>query len=145
MTDTIATEIDIAAPVATVWDALTDYAAYADWNPYLVRIEGEAVAGSSITVHSRPVTDGDVMVAPVDVVSVAPYIMRWEGGYPDRNQFKGDHWFVLEAAPGGTRLKHFEHFSGSRAADILGAYRSIIAANFVRFNTALKARAESQS
>jgi hypothetical protein len=145
MSETIETEILIAAPVDAVWAALTDYGGYPDWNPYIVRIDGAPVAGSAITVHSRPMPGGDVMAAPVDVVAVAPWTMRWEGGLPDRAQFKGDHWFVLETTPEGTRLRHFEHFTGSRAVEILAAYRAVITANFERFNTALKARAESLS
>jgi uncharacterized protein YndB with AHSA1/START domain len=39
---TIETEILINADIEHVWAVLTDYAAYADWNPYLVRVDGEA-------------------------------------------------------------------------------------------------------
>lgn len=145
MTETIETEIEIAAAPEVVWKALTDYAGYGEWNPYLIRIEGELLAGSTIIVHSKPAPDRDVMVQPVDVVFLeAPRAMRWEGGMPDREQFKGDHWWVLEVLDeGSTRLRHFEHFSGALAPQILTAYGEAIRANFIRFNEALKAHVES--
>jgi hypothetical protein len=123
---------------------LTDLAAYEGWNPYLVRVEGEPRAGSQIAVHARPAPDGDVVVQMVDVISAEPYAMRWEGGLPDRTVFKGDHWWVLEPLDAGTRLRHFEHFSGSAAAKLLAAHRASIAANFERFNAALKRVAEAR-
>lgn len=139
----IETSIVIAAPIDCVWSVLTALDRYADWNPYLVRIEGNAVAGTTITVHSVTVPGGDLIVAPVSVVSVEPYVMRWEGGLPDRGQFKGDHWFVLNEEKGNTRFDHFEHFSGALEAAILAAHGETIRTNFLRFNDALKAHTES--
>jgi hypothetical protein len=138
----IETSIVIESAVDTVWSVLIDYAAYGEWNPYVIQIEGSAEAGSLITVHSVPVAGADPMVAPVSVVSVAPYTMRWEGGLPDRTLFKGDHWFVLARDGDMTRLDHYEDFSGTLASGILNAHGEVIRGNFVRFNEALKARAE---
>ncbi len=139
---TIETEARIAATRERVWAVLTDYAGYARWNPYLVAVEGEARGGALLTVTSVPAPGAPAMTAPVDVVSVEPFTMRWEGGMPDRARFRGDHWWVLEAEGDATRLRHFEHFTGSEAAAILGAYGDRIRANFNIFNAALKAAAE---
>jgi Polyketide cyclase / dehydrase and lipid transport len=37
----IHTEIEINAPGESVWRALTDFAAYPEWNPFIRRVEGE--------------------------------------------------------------------------------------------------------
>lgn len=136
--------IDIAAPARRVWEVLTGFPAYSEWNPYLVRIEGEARAGAEIMVTSRPGGDGPEMTQPILVVSVDPlHAMRWEGGLPDRSQFLGDHWFELQpTADGATRLHHYEHFSGALADAIIGQHGDRIRTSFELFNTALKARAE---
>jgi hypothetical protein len=87
------------------------------------------------------------MVQAVDVLSVdRPSTMRWEGGLPDRAQFKGDHWWVLEVeSPSLTRVRHFEHFSGTLAGPILASHGGTIRANFDRFNRALKVHVESRA
>ena len=36
MTNHIHTQIDIGAPIGTVWDVLTDLAAYREWNPFVL-------------------------------------------------------------------------------------------------------------
>jgi hypothetical protein len=139
---TLDTTIDILAPIDVVWSILIDFPAYEMWNPYILKIEGEAVGGAVISVYSLAKADGDVQKAPVQVVAIAPYTMQWEGGLPDREKFKGDHWFVLEACDGGTCLQHFEHFSGEYAQTILDRHGALIRENFNIFNRALKAHAE---
>lgn len=138
----IETEALIAAPPERVWALLTGFAGYARWNPYIVRVEGAAVAGSDIIVHSVPIEGRPPMVAAVRVVSADYPAMRWDGGLPDRARFRGDHWWVLDAADDGARLRHFEHFTGTDAPAILAAHGERIRANFHIFNAALKAEAE---
>lgn len=141
----IETGIDIAAPVERVWAILTGFDAYADWNPYLVRIDGKPVPGTDVIVTSRPGGHGAEMTQAVKVVAVdPPRSMRWEGGLPDRSQFLGDHAFELQAlSEGATRVRHYEHFSGTLADRILDRHGPLIEASFDLFNRALKARAEA--
>ncbi len=140
---TIATAIDIAASPERVWSVLTDLASYAAWNPYLVRIEGDAVPGTTITVHAVARPGDDPMTQPVEIISVMFPEMAWEGGMADRSLWKGDHRFRVSADGDGTRFDHFEHFSGSQAPRILDAYADIIRQNFIIFNAALKSRCEA--
>lgn len=46
MTDRIEKQIEIAAPVARVWRALTDYKEFGEW--FLVKLDGPIVAGEPI-------------------------------------------------------------------------------------------------
>jgi hypothetical protein len=141
----IATSIDIAAPIEQVWALLTGFDDYARWNRYIVRIDGAAVTGSTITVHAIMQSGAAPMAQPVDVIAVVPYAMHWRGGLPDRSRFCGNHHFQLEALPTGCRFNHFEDFSGAQAAAILAAHSETIAANFAQFNQSLKQMAESAS
>lgn len=145
MSLTIATSIAIAAPLDDVWAILTDFGGFARWNPYLIKVEGRAEAGATIIVHLVVQPGAEAMVAPVGVIAVERPVMRWEGGTPDRSQFKGDHWFVLSEADGVTIFDHYEHFSGRLAEGIIGAHRDAIDANFVIFNEALKTEAEKRA
>ena len=38
-------EIEIAASAQRVWDILTDFSSYPQWNPFIRRISGEAKIG----------------------------------------------------------------------------------------------------
>lgn len=142
---TVATEIRIERAIEHVWAVLTDYAGYAHWNPYLVRIEGEARAGAIIQVHALSGGATAPVVQRIEVVSVAPHAMRWQAGTTDRAELACDHWFELESlGPRDTLLKHYEHFSGSRLAEFGPQHEATIGANFLRFNEALKARCEGR-
>jgi hypothetical protein len=138
----IDTEIVVDCGLDAAWALLTDYAGYADWNPYMVKIVGTAATGSTlrVTLHSTgPLVD--TREVDINVLSVAPTSMRWEGVAGDRTLFHGDHWFVLqEVAPGKTRLHHYEHFTGSQCEAIMAQYGETIHTNFVRFNVAFRDR-----
>src|SRR4030081_3478060 len=42
------TQIEIDAPAARVWDALTDFAAYPAWNPFIVEWKGGVTTGATV-------------------------------------------------------------------------------------------------
>ena len=56
MSLTISTTVDIDAPKKLVWDVLTDFDAYPEWNPHM-KIEGTAQVGTRLTVHMGPMAD----------------------------------------------------------------------------------------
>ncbi len=140
----IETCIDVAAPIERVREVLADGAGYPDWNPYLVRIDGEIAAGGEIVAHGRG-ADGSEMAMPVEVRSMDSCSMCWEGGLPDRRLFRGDHRFELEVlGPGRTRLHHFENFTGSLVGQIVEAHADTIRANFERMNEGLRRYCEGR-
>ena len=139
----IETQVDIDAPVERVRETLLDAAGYTDWNPYLVQIDGSLEAGADIIAHGRS-EGGDTLTMPVHVVSVDEDSMRWEGGLPDRGQFKGDHRFEWEAqGPSRTRLHHTEVFTGGLVGDIIVPRIATIRSNFERMNEALRRNCEA--
>lgn len=139
------TSVDVAAPISVVWDVLADTASYRRWNPYLVRVDGEPVAGSVITVHAAIRGVGEVDY-PVDVVAVEPpHHMRWEGGFEDRDAFRGDHHWELTAVTGDrTHVRHWEVLSGSRRPEVVPDGDGV-RAHFQLFNEALRAEAERRA
>ena len=136
--DEIEHTVRIEAPMDVVWSTLTDLAAYGTWNPYLVRVDGAASAGTTATVTARP-TGSNEITYDVEVVEIdAPVRMVWEGGFDDRTQWRGVHTWELTADDGATILRQHETFWGSQAAAILDATRDAIAADFERSNLALR-------
>jgi uncharacterized protein YndB with AHSA1/START domain len=51
-------EIEIQASEERVWQLLTDFASFPQWNPFIRRASGEAKAGSRLEVYIQPTGAG---------------------------------------------------------------------------------------
>src|SRR5262249_38293578 len=75
---TISTSVEIDAPKQLVWDVLTDFSAYREWNPYM-EIEGTLRVGTKLTV-SMGAGGGRGMVFKPAVLAATPgEELRWLG------------------------------------------------------------------
>jgi hypothetical protein len=145
----IDTVVDIAAPIEVVWHALADLAAYGEWNPYVVRADGEATVGAMVQITAHPTGDAETTY-PITVLEVEPPSdgvarMVWEGGHADAVQFRTEHIWELTTTDDGTNVHHHEYFRGALAPSILAERGEAIRTDFIRFNEALRARAESSA
>ena len=52
----ISATIDIVAPPDAVWEVLTDYARYPEWNPFIVEMSGDK-RGLSVTLYGHSPTE----------------------------------------------------------------------------------------
>lgn len=50
----VSTEIIIKSDPQTVWNVLTDFKDYPNWNPYIIYIEGELKSGKKLNVTYLP-------------------------------------------------------------------------------------------
>lgn len=135
----IRTEIAIDAPPAKVWSVLTDTAAYAEWNPFIVDMQGEVAKGATLRNTMQPANGSQIVFKPT-VLEVKPQReLRWLGRLFVPRIFDGEHYFLLEETATGTRLVHGEKFRGVLLwAMSTDSFRG----DFERMNVALKARAE---
>lgn len=136
----VVTGIDIDAPPAVVWSVLADTAAYGEWNPFIVSLDGNLVEGATLVNTLQPAGGGEMTFRPV-VLTVEPEReLRWFGRFLLPRLADGEHYFLLEARGGGARLTHGERFHGVAFWFVDAAeFRS----DFEAMNTALKARAEA--
>jgi len=135
------TEIRIDAPPSRVWAVLTDTRAYGEWNPFIVSMTGEIVAGATLENTMR--SEGTDLVFTPTVLAARPDVeLRWLGRLFAPRIFDGEHSFVLKAdGRGGTHFIQHEHFRGVLLWMIdVEQFRK----NFEAMNAALKARAESR-
>lgn len=140
---TISSTIDIAASSQAVWDVLTDFAAYRDWNPFMDRIEGAPEVGTKLVVHMTPPGGRGMTFRPTVLTATAGQELRWLGKLGFGGLFDGEHSFVLTPnGDGSTRLAHAERFSGLLVALFKGTLNSSHA-GFEAFNAALKQRVEN--
>jgi hypothetical protein len=139
------TVIDIDASPNRVWEILTDFASYPDWNPFIVRAEGTPVVGSRLKVRLQPVGGRAATLAPTVLEATDGQRLRWLGRFGVPGILDADHDFVLEPqAGGGTRLRQREEFRGLLVPFFAGSLDRHTLPAFAAMNQALKQRAEQR-
>lgn len=145
-THRLSNEVVIDAPPERVWRVLTDTAAYPQWNPVIVRLQGDLVLGRSIEFENRSATGRVMVFRPTILKADAARELRWLGRLWLPRLFDGEHYFVLTpVGRGQTRLEHGENFSGALIPFTRNWLRGPVLDDFARLNMALKARAEAGS
>lgn len=140
----LVTTISIDAAPERVWEVLTDFERYSEWNPFM-RIIGRATEGARIAVELRPPEGRGAAFRPTVTAAEYGREFRWVGHLGVPGLFDGEHRFVLEpdADGGRTTLTHAETFRGVLSGLLFGTVGENAEAGFRRMNEALKARAES--
>lgn len=113
MKKAITTSIQIHAKPEKVWQILTDFVNYPNWNPFITSIQGEAVVGNNITVRIEPPNGKAMTFKPVILERIENKKLTWLGKLLFKGLFDGKHSFeLLDNADGTTTLLHAEEFSG---------------------------------
>ncbi len=138
----IRTEIEIAAPPTKVWNILTDFDNWKDWNP-IGEASGVASPGSKLNVTMR-YSDGKGRnkYSPVVTKLEEPKVFRWRGTMMAGFLFTNDKIFEIEEMGSGTRLTHIEAFSGILVFLFWGKMNESIPPMLNAMNEALKIKAE---
>lgn len=140
----IHTEVEIDAPASTVWQVLTDFEAYPEWNPFIRQINGTAATGDQLTVK---------MVAGKTAVTFSPTVLavqperelRWKGILLMPGIFDGEHAFVIEVlGENKVKMTQKELFNGL-LVPLSGSLLDDTEAGFRAMNQALKSRAEDMA
>jgi hypothetical protein len=89
-------EIEIEAPTRRVWQVLTDFAAYPEWNPFIRRVSGRAEVEERLVVRMQPSGSRGMTFRPT-VMKVEPNReLRWLGHLLVPGIFDGEHIFEIE-------------------------------------------------
>jgi len=141
----IETKITINATPAQVWATLTDFPAYPAWNPFIVKLKGEAAEGASLEAHLK-IGDKAPQVFKPRVLACRPQQeFRWLGKLFVRGLFDGEHYFKLrQLADGQTELAHGEQFTGLLSGLIFKMIGAATLQGFERMNEALREQVERQ-
>lgn len=143
MASRLHSETAIQASPQRVWDVLTDFAAYPEWNPFIPRITGSLETGSRLDVQLQPPGSRGVRMRPTVQAAEPPRELRWLGHLGIPGLFDGEHRFRIEAV--GTDWVRFvqeERFTGLLAPLVLRFVERGTRQGFEAMNQALKARAE---
>ena len=143
MNKEIKTEIIIHATREKIWQVLTDFEQYTQWNPFIVSIEGKPVKGTRLK-NTLQNGDKQFQFEPVVTVAEPGKSFAWLGSLLVKGIFDGHHSFELEDVGNGqVKLIHSEKFSGLLSGFILKKIGQDTRNNFVKMNTAIKKRAET--
>ncbi|MEN6476145.1 MAG: SRPBCC domain-containing protein [Syntrophaceae bacterium] len=140
------TSIEIHADAERVWQVLTDFAAYQEWNPMIRRANGEARLGARLKVHFQPEGRKRAQIFWPKLITVIPgRELRWLGWPRFPGIFDIDHYWIIN--PWGDCRTHLLHGTA-----ILGLFAPISGPllegptrrAFIDMNLAHKARAEQR-
>jgi hypothetical protein len=136
-------EVEIDATPDRVWEVLTDFAAYQDWNPFIVEAAGRAVPGARLELRMRLSGRRPTTLRPEVLEADPARRLRWLGRVLVPGVFDGEHTFTIEpAGQARARLTQHEEFRGLLAPLVLKLIAKPTLASFQQMNQALKARAE---
>lgn len=141
MATSIHTSIDIKASPTQVWEILTDFANYSEWNPFIKKIDGEIAVGNRFLAEI-----GNMKFKPIVLAFEKGKVFEWLGHLLiPKVIFDGQHKFELIANPDGTTtLHHSEKFTGILVPLMKKMLKNDTRAGFEAMNVALKKRAEEK-
>jgi hypothetical protein len=137
----IRTEVEIAASPRKVWEIVSDFAKYEEWNPFIRKVSGQAAVGAKLEIRITTPSGVNRTYEPT-VTKVEPEKeLRWMGKVP--GLLNGEHVFSIDQIDAGrTRLVHSEIFGGLLSSFFGSKTDRDIRAGLEQMNLALKKRAE---
>jgi hypothetical protein len=139
-------EVVIDAPSERVWNILTDFATFPEWNPFIRVASGRIVIGERLTITLQPSGGRRTTFRPTVLRSEPNKELRWLGRLGIPGLFDGQHIFELQSS--GNSSTHFvqrEQFSGIILPFLVGTLRNQTAHGFNEMNEALRKRAEERT
>ncbi len=139
----ITTEIEINAPPARVWEILTDFARYPQWNPFITNIEGRPIVGERLKVLIRPPGGKGMTFRPIVLAVQPPSELRWLGRLILPGIFDGEHRFQIEPLDAArSRFRQSEQFKGILVPILWRTMATSTRHGFEAMNAAVKTQAE---
>jgi hypothetical protein len=105
--------VDINSSSQQVWQILTDFNRYPEWNPFIKNIQGELKEGAKLKVQMQPPGSKLVTLNPV-ILKIKPLEeLRWKGQFGIPGLFSGEHIFNLKSIDDNKiQFAQSENFSG---------------------------------
>lgn len=113
MSKEIKTQIVIKAKPERVWNILTDFKEYPNWNPFIKSIVGDAILGKRIKARIEPPNANGMTFTPKVLVFEENKEFKWIGNFILPGLFDGEHKFeLLDTKDGYTTFIQSEKFNG---------------------------------
>jgi hypothetical protein len=136
-------QVDIQASPERVWEVLTDFAAYPEWNPFIIQASGAAAPGERLSVRMQPAGGRAMTFRPTVLEATPQHRLRWIGRVLFPGVFDGEHSFTIEPLDqGAVRLTQQEEFRGVLVPLLARSLDRRTLPAFEQMNQGLKRRAE---
>lgn len=136
-------EIEIQAPAERVWQLLTDFASFPQWNPFIRQASGNIRVGERLEVHIQPSGASGMRFRPTVLKAEPNRELRWLGHLLIPGFFDGEHIFTIEPlGEGRVRFTQREIFTGLLVPLFARGLDTDTRRGFEDMNQTLKARAE---
>lgn len=142
----ISTQIEIAAPVARVWQILADFNSYPEWNPFHRSVKGAQQPGSTLEITIQ-LPNGNAASSKTKLLIFNPSSeLRWQGRLLVPGLLDGEHYFRLtEYSSSLVTVMHGGQFSGLLAPLVFrDSLKRQTRETFESIDHALKQRAEAK-
>jgi hypothetical protein len=132
----------IEAPAFVVWQVLTDFPKYPEWNPFILKINGELKVNSKLAMEMKfaneKIVHGEFLVMGAEVERE----ISW-GGKNGGNLFVMEHRLAIQPlARNRVTFLHTGRFGGDIVLLVARNLHLLLEKQFENMNVALKARAE---
>ena len=139
-------EIEIQATDEKVWQILTDFASFPQWNPFMRRAVGEPKTGAKLEVHIQPSGARGMTFRPTVLKAEPKRELHWLGHLLIPGLFDGEHILTIEPlAENRVRFVQREIFTGILVPLFARGLETDTRRGFEEMNRALKARAEQSA
>lgn len=109
----IRTEITIQAAPERIWEILSHFENYKNWNPFIKSITGTVKVGEKIIVRLEPPEGKGMTFKPKVLAFDKNKEFRWIGHLLFPGLFDGEHRFeLIDNGNGTTTFVHAEKFKG---------------------------------
>ena len=141
---TIETQIIVNSTPEKIWNILINFENYEIWNPFMIKVTGEAKLGSKIMVKIQTVRGKQRTYHPIITKLEINKELRWKGKSILPGIFDGERIFIIEkSADNRVSFLHKEIFTGLGAKLAGDKLDQDLRESFDKMNIALKARAEN--
>jgi hypothetical protein len=139
----ISSEIEISASAEKVWQVLTDFDSFPEWNPFIKMIEGNIEVGEKFKVFLKLPDSKSMTFRPKCLKAEQKKELRWIGHMIIPGLFDGEHSFIIEPVEDNkVRFIQKELFRGIFTPLIMKSIGEKTQQGFEEMNRALKERAE---
>jgi hypothetical protein len=140
----IKTEITITATPEKVWEILTNFNEYSNWNPFIKLIKGQVVVGKKIIARIEPPEAKEMTFKPKILTFVENKELSWLGHLLFPGLFDGKHKFeLIDNGNGTTTFKQSEIFRGVLVPFFKKQLKNNTKNGFIEMNEKLKELAEN--
>lgn len=135
------TSIKINGTLNDVWEELTNFKNYPNWNPTVGKLEGEMKEGKKISTYIVPLKG---TYFPVLISYSENQELLWKGTPGAKFLMAAKHYYRLKAiSETQTELQHGEYFTGVFSYFLSKTFFANMRAAFEQHNILLKKRVEN--